>query len=129
MNMDRIREVLQARGDVRQAIVFGSTATGTARSDSDLDIAIDLGRRMSTADKIALIRALAQVNGRPVDVADLHTIGEPLLGQVLKHGKSLIHNSEDHADLLRRHVFDSEDFLPYVRRMLHERRQRWIGMS
>ena len=129
MSLQPIQNVLSERGDVRQAITFGSMAAGTARFDSDLDIAIDLGQRMTWEQKAGLVAALAQACGRPVDVVDLRDIGEPLLGQVLRHGVRLIGSDADYAGLMRRHVFDSEDFLPYVRRMLRERRQQWIGTS
>jgi predicted nucleotidyltransferase len=122
-----IRESLQCRGDVRQAIIFGSTAVNRARPDSDLDIAVDLGHRISPDEKQSLIGDLALVAGRPVDLVDLHTAGEPLLGQILSHGQRLIGSDTDYAALIRRHVFDSEDFLPYVERLLRERRRAWIG--
>ena len=60
-------------------------------------------------------------------MVDLRTAGEPLLGQILQYGQRLIGNDADHAELIRRHIFDSEDFLPYVNRILRERRQAWIG--
>lgn len=129
MSLSRIRQVLEQRGDIRQVIVFGSMAAGSARADSDLDIAIDLGHPMSGEEKLALIRTLAPVTGRPVDVVDLHSVGVPLLGQILRHGTQVLGSKTDRAELMRRHVFDSQDFLPYVRRMLRERRQRWIGTS
>ena len=75
----------------------------------------------------AAIDALAAACGRPVDLIDLKAVGEPLLGQILAHGQRLFGSDEDHAALVRRHVFDTEDFLPYARRMLRERRRAWIG--
>lgn len=39
----RLRERLAARGDVAFAYLFGSEAKGTARSDSDVDLAVHFG--------------------------------------------------------------------------------------
>lgn len=102
-------------------------AAGTARADSDLDIAVDAGRPLDAAAKARLIEMLAAATGRAVDLIDLRTVGEPLLGQILKHGCRIVGSAADQAELIRRHVFDAEDFLPYVERMLRERRRAWIG--
>ena len=74
-----------------------------------------------------LIADLAVATGRPIDLVDLHIVGEPLLGQILKHGQRIHGDSSRTVDLMRRHVFDTEDFMPYVERMLAERRNAWIG--
>jgi hypothetical protein len=34
-----------------------------------------------------------------VDLVDLHTVGEPLLGQILRHGKRLLGGGTCYADL------------------------------
>ena len=123
----RVLQTLQRQPGMRQALLFGSLAAGRARPDSDMDIAVDLGRPLDSVDKARLIEALAEASGRAIDLIDLRTAGEPLLGQILKHGQRLIGSDADYAELMRRHIFDSEDFLPYVERMLRERRQAWIG--
>ncbi len=65
--------------------------------------------------------ALAECTGRPVDLIDLQTTGEPLLGQILKHGKRLLGEDALYAELIKRHVFAEADFMPYYRRILMER--------
>lgn len=123
----RLQDTLRGFPDVRQALVFGSVAAGTPHPDSDLDIAVEAGRPLDAADKLQLIEALAETAGRPVDLIDLRTASGPLLGQILKHGKRILGSDADHAELIRRHLFDTADFQPYVERMLRERRQAWIG--
>lgn len=122
-----VLDILQRQPGIRQAVIFGSMASGRARADSDLDIAVDAGRPLDAPAKARLIEALAAATGRAVDLIDLRTAGEPLLGQILKHGRRVVGSDADWAELLRRHLFDAEDFLPYVDRMLRERRQAWIG--
>lgn len=125
--LDRLRDFLAQRGDVALAIVYGSVAAGKAGFDSDLDLAIDLGRDLSVADKIELISGLAELTGRPVDLVDLRTVGVPLLGQILAHGKRLLGSNTRYAELVSRNLFDTADFLPLRNRILKERRERWIG--
>lgn len=124
-----IRSILTGQKEVRLAILFGSLAAGTARADSDLDLAVDLGHRLDAAEKINLIGELAAATGRPVDLIDLRSVGEPLLGQILRHGKRLIGSDTRYAELLSKHLFDQADFLPYHNRILAERRKTWIGKS
>ena len=123
----RLRQSLTEHGGVRLAILFGSRATGRATPDSDLDLAVQTSAPLTAAGKIALIEKLAQATGLPIDLIDLKHAGEPLLGQILKHGVRLLGSDEAYAALLTRHVFDEADFLPYRNRILSERRLAWIG--
>jgi predicted nucleotidyltransferase len=122
-----LRTALATHPEIDLAIVFGSVARGDARPDSDLDIAVQTREPLDATAKMRLIEDLACATGRAIDLIDLRTVGEPLLGQILKHGRRIRGDSADMVDLMRRHVFDTEDFLPYVERMLEERRKAWIG--
>ena len=124
---NRIRQILSRQGDIRLAILFGSLAAGDATPQSDLDLAVQMGIPLSSETKMTLIGELSQAIGRPVDLIDLRVAGEPLLGQILKHGVRLFGNDTDYAELLKRHLFEEADFMPYRRRILADRRQAWIG--
>ena len=50
-----LRRTLAEYGGVRQAILFGSRATGHAKTHSDLDLAEQMSTPLSAANKIALI--------------------------------------------------------------------------
>jgi len=78
-------------------------------------------------EKIALIEELAMLTGRPIDLVDLTTVGEPLLGQILTANKRIIGDKSRYAELMLKHIYNMEDFVPYQRRILEERRQAWIG--
>lgn len=123
----RIRQILAKHGGVRMAILFGSLAATRATPKSDLDLAVLMGAPLSAETKMTLIGELSQAIGRPVDLIDLHLVGEPLLGQILKHGIRLLGSDGDYAELLKRHLFEEADFMPYRRRILAERRRAWIG--
>ena len=120
-------QCLQEEPELRQAIVFGSLARGEPRADSDLDVAVRLNRPMTVEDRRRLMEKIALATGRPVDLVDLWTVGEPLLGQILHHGIQLIGDEADMAGLLYRHVVEQEDFMPARRRILEARRTKWIG--
>ena len=40
---------------IRLAILFGSLASGKGRAESDLDLAVDAGRRLTAGEKMAMI--------------------------------------------------------------------------
>ena len=122
-----ILDVITTQPGIRLAMLFGSLAAGRERADSDLDLAVDAGHRLTADEKLSLVNALAERTGRPVDLVDLQTVGEPLLGQILRHGKKILGGGTCYANLIRKHLFDQEDFLPYRTRILAERRRAWIG--
>lgn len=123
----RIQSTLQRHSGLELALVFGSVARGMARDDSDLDIGVQAARVLSACQKMDLIGDLAEALGRPVDLIDLRTVGEPLLGQILTHGHRVLGSADAHGRLLSRHLLDAADFLPYAQRIIDERRRAWIG--
>ncbi len=122
-----LRSILAGHPEIGLAILFGSLATGQARPDSDLDLAVDAGRPITADEKMKLIEDLALEFGRPVDLIDLSTVGEPLRGQVVTRGRRLLGDDIRYAELIRKHLFEQADFMPYRSRILADRRRRWIG--
>lgn len=118
---------IRTQPEIGLVILFGSLARGQAHAQSDLDLAVDAGRPLTASEKMALINELAVRTGRPIDLLDLRAIGEPLLGQILRYGKRLLGSDTQYANLIRRHLFDQADYLPYRDRILAERRRAWIG--
>jgi predicted nucleotidyltransferase len=121
-----IREVMCQHPQVRLAILFGSTAKEKAANESDLDLAVLADAPLASDLKIRIIGDLATRFGGPVDLIDLRVAGEPLLGEVLK-GRRILGDDRTYAELIKRHLFDAADFLPYRNRILAERRAKWIG--
>lgn len=107
-------------------VVFGSVAQGTARFDSDLDIAVRYASPLDAEQKLTLIRALGAAIGRPVDLIDLRTAGPIVARQALTHGKRLFGTDTAFASQLSRTLIDYADFAPLVERTLRERRDAWI---
>ncbi|MHB1273890.1 MAG: type VII toxin-antitoxin system MntA family adenylyltransferase antitoxin [Rhodanobacter sp.] len=127
MSIQQIQAALMKHPEIELAIVFGSIARGDAGRHSDVDVAMQLPTPLGVEQKMQLIADIAAMTGRPVDLIDLRTVGEPLLGQILKHGQRIRGEAADLVPLMQRHVYAMEDFMPYVERTLEERKRAWIG--
>lgn len=124
---DQLRVVLSAFPQIELAVLFGSFARGQQRPDSDIDIAVSAQRPLTADETIALIEALAEQTGRAIDLVDLRVVGEPLLGQIVRHGRRLFGSDSAYGQLISRHLFEQADFMPYRNRLLAQRRAAWIG--
>jgi len=120
-------QVLERHQAIRLALLFGSVAKGTACFDSDLDLAVGADHPLDVDETIELISDLAKATGRPVDLIDLSMVGEPLLGQIIAGGRRIVGSDTLFAELVLKHLYNQEDFVPYQRRILKERRDAWIG--
>ena len=123
----QLKEVLAHFPKIALAVLFGSVALGRQRADSDLDIAVAAGHPLTADEKLAMISALAERTGRPIDLIDLSEVSEPLLGQIVRHGRRLLGSDTLYGELISRHLFEQADFMPYRTRLLAERRMAWIG--
>lgn len=123
----QIRDVLAHFPQIAIALIFGSVASGRQHADSDLDIAVAAKHALTADEKIAMVGALVEQTGRPIDLVDLNVVSEPLLGQIVRHGRRLFGSDTQYGELISRHIFEQEDFMPYRSRLLAERRMAWIG--
>lgn len=126
-NLDQVRRALSNFEHIEFAILFGSLAKGTERTDSDLDLAVLSRESLSVQQRIDLIDTLALETGRPVDLVDLQTVGQPLLNQILKHGQRVVGRDEQMGRLVYRNLVERADFLPLRDRILRERNTAWIS--
>ncbi|MFZ2542166.1 MAG: nucleotidyltransferase domain-containing protein [Gallionella sp.] len=122
-----LKEAFSHFPKVALVVVFGSVALGQQRADSDLDIAVAADHPLSADEKLSIIGALAKRTGRPIDLIDLNGVSEPLLGQIVRHGRRVLGSDTLYGELISRHVFEQADFMPYRTRLLAERRMAWIG--
>ena len=123
----QLKEVFAHFPQIALAVIFGSVAAGRQRADSDLDIAVAAKRILTVEEKIALVGALAECTGRAIDLIDLNVVSEPLLGQIVRHGRRVLGSDTLYGELISRHLFEQADFMPYRTRLLAERRMAWIG--
>ena len=123
----QLKEVFTHFPQIALVVLFGSVAMGRQRADSDLDIAVAAKQALTADEKIALIGVLAERFGRPIDLIDLRVVSEPLLGQIVRHGRRVLGSDTLYGELISRHLFEQADFMPYRTRLLAERRIAWIG--
>lgn len=122
-----ILQALLPFDEIEQVVLFGSLAKGRARPDSDLDLAVEAARPLTSDKKIAMIEALALACSRPVDLVDLKTAGQPLLTQIVTSGIRLKGSDSAWARLVYRNIIDNEDFVPLQQRILKARQAAWIN--
>lgn len=124
---DALADFLDEQPDLVLGILFGSANRGTERWGSDVDVGVMADAPLSAERKKALIEALALRFGRPVDLVDLQTARGVLLHEILSTG-TLVYAPDRtyYAELMKRHVFDQADFMPYYNRLLAARRRRWL---
>ncbi|MEO8546188.1 MAG: nucleotidyltransferase domain-containing protein [Burkholderiaceae bacterium] len=122
-----LRGVLSQFPYISLAVLFGSVASGRARADSDVDLAVSASRPLTAAEMLQITQALAETTGRPVDLIDLSNVSAPLLGQILRHGKRVQGSVAEFGQLINRHLIEQADFMPLLNRVLGQRRMAWIG--
>lgn len=126
--IEHIARLLARYPTIKLGILFGSLAEERATPESDLDLGVAAAESLDTAMKTALIEALAEISGRPVDLVDLRVVSGPILQHVLTRGKLIYCIDRTlYAALIRTMLFNQSDMMPYYDRILAERRKAWIG--
>ena len=85
---DEILRLARAHG-ARNLRLFGSAARGDDRSDSDLDLLVEMEPGRSLVDHVALKQDLEGLLGRDVDVVTEQSLHPRLRDRVLREAVSL----------------------------------------
>lgn len=111
--LDVLRRALEAEQDVANALLFGSHARGTARSDSDVDIAVELtaGAARDVRSLGGLVARLESAVGQPVGLALLDEAPPALAYRIFRDGRLLV--ERDHASLAARKARAILDYLDF----------------
>jgi predicted nucleotidyltransferase len=72
------------RHGARRAALFGSSARGEARKDSDIDMLVELDDSVSLLAFVGLQQELEQALGRKVDLVEYETVKPAIREQVLR---------------------------------------------
>lgn len=91
---DIVVTMLRERLSPSAAYVFGSMASGRARDDSDLDLAVLVSEPVPVDDLYAVAADLSAQVGRPVDLIDFVTAPPPLQAEILRNGTLLFVDDE-----------------------------------
>ena len=78
----KILPILKKYG-VTRAGIFGSVVRGEAKEDSDVDILVEIEKRMSLLDFVGLKLELEEALGRRVDLGEYSTIKPIIRKQIL----------------------------------------------
>jgi predicted nucleotidyltransferase len=117
--LDVLRAALEAEADVAYALLFGSSARGQRRQDSDVDVAIEL-RPGASRDFHALGALTARLEsrlGKPVDLVLLDEASPALAYRAFRDGRLVVEH--DHAALVARKarvILEYLDFKPIEER-------------
>ena len=113
--LDVLRHALQREPDVANAVLFGSRARGSARANSDVDVAVALTAG-AARDPLALGGLAARLESavaRPVSLVLLDEAPPPLAYRIFRDGRVLV--ERDRAALVTRKaraILDYLDFKP-----------------
>lgn len=114
--------------DLELAMIFGSVASGRARRDSDIDIAVYPRQPLDHRALQNLSDQIAMATGRAVDLVDLSSADGSLLRQILMTGKVLFSKRPGIlGTLTERLLLWQEDFEPALKAMLAARLKRFIS--
>lgn len=110
---DLVAQTLGTFRTIQLAVLFGSFATGRQSPTSDLDVAVAAERPLGVSEKMALIDALAQRFGRPVDLVDLNRETGTILHQAMTRGVVLLNRDPLlYARIILRMLYDQADMMP-----------------
>jgi len=90
--------------------LFGSQASGRARPDSDVDVAVMVERLPTALQRVQLREDMSERLGRAVDLVFLDDASPILVRQVLRHGRLLVDRQpRRRAELVVRTLTDYAD--------------------
>jgi predicted nucleotidyltransferase len=113
--MDAVRKLLTEDPRIAYALVFGSSARGTAHAGSDLDLAIGLEshEHISALDLGELIARLECASGRPVDVVLINESPPAVAYRAFRDGRVIVEkNHRRLAEEKARAILEYLDFRP-----------------
>ena len=121
-----LNNFFQIRQDVRFVTVFGSYATGKAKQDSDIDIAICGNRKFSPDELVDMSTQLSMLLGLEVDLIDLSKSHGAILEEALMKGEKILQRSPaDFEHLLKKMWYDKEDDGRFRQRTHQIRLAQW----
>ncbi len=107
---------LNRRWGVDALWIFGSRATGSARSDSDWDLAVLFKTKPDPAELLGARGEFEVLAGAPVDIVDLDRASPIVAFQVAKQGQLIIENNRQRRVNFIAHVPGRYEDLRIIRR-------------
>jgi len=125
---EKIEEILNDYPEITIAILFGSTATGQAKKESDIDIAIATENALGVQKMVDIQLALSHILQKEVDLLDIHTLNGIILREIFKNGRIIIKKDTSlYPKLLRKLWYQHEDMLPNIRHIIKTQAKRFAN--
>ncbi len=118
--------------EIELAILYGSQASGNARGDSDIDLAVarDARTQLEAERLVEFSLEATRATGKEVQVRDLARADGLFLKQVLTTGRVLVcRRPAVRAELIIRMLDFDADILPNVRMIRRRNRERFLAGS
>ena len=114
-----LKDFFSKEKDVTLAILMGSFAKGTARKDSDVDVALLFSSPPDFMEILDYKHRLSVLLKKEVDLVVLNTAGPVIKKQALKTGIVLLSRDNAYEDFFVRTLNEYDD-LKYYRREIEE---------
>ena len=114
-----LRAFFNIESNIRLAFLIGSFAKGTARKDSDVDVAILFERHPGVTDVSGLKEKLLLLLKKDVDLVVLDAAGPVMKMQVLKSG-ILLHSTKNAYENFFSNTLNEYDDLKFFRSGIEE---------
>ncbi|NCD33867.1 MAG: nucleotidyltransferase domain-containing protein [Spartobacteria bacterium] len=120
--MSSIAHFLMQYDALDMAYLYGSFAKGTARKTSDIDIAVAGIKPLTASLLLELMNGLASLTHREIDLIDLQQVNGLILREAMQGDDLFCRNIVVREQLMKKLVYDQEDFMPLRRKMMERRR-------
>jgi predicted nucleotidyltransferase len=117
--LEQLKSFLKSEPGLELAFLMGSYAKGTARKDSDVDVAVLFSSTPSSSNILDLNLRLSAVLKKEVDLVALNTAGPIIKMQALKTGILIYRTKNTYEDFFTRTLYEYED-LKYYRQEIEK---------
>lgn len=117
--LEQLKSFFYNEPGLELAFLMGSYAKGTARKDSDVDVAVLFSSTPSSSDILDLNLRLSVVSKKEVDLVVLNTAGPIIKMQALKTGIIIYRTNHTYEDFFTRTLCEYDD-LKYYRQEIEK---------
>ena len=123
-----INNIIKKFSSVQIAILYGSSLKKLKNETNDIDIAIAGEGKINYQTLAELQIQLEKKLKKKVDLVDINTINGPILQQILCKGELIkCLNQNLYVKIIKKMLFFQEDILPYYKKILRERAERFAS--
>ncbi len=118
-------EILNTHPEIGCCYLFGSATGSRFSAESDVDLGVAIHRPMTAHEQHKLKEGLEQAMQRDVDLIDLQQATGSILRRALQGTCVRCSSPQLRYQLMRRLVYDNEDFQPARDLIMRHRRERF----